>query len=280
MKRVFVWFPVVGAFSAFAWMGCGGATSAEFMSIDTDGGGTAGRGGTSVGAAGSTGTAGTTTGAGGSTGFDPGGVGTIIGATDGGLPPISVDGGGGGGIIPPEVVNGCNELCVKEATANCPNQDPLNNCIVGCRRILNNPNCTRATDNLFACEKDSAVSCDAQGKATLTNCGLEQLAAATCFLVNAQDPTLKPACTTYCANVAAANCPNDDAAGCAIGCPVVGNFIPACNMYWKEYVTCASTATLVCGQDGKAGAPACALQFLAYALCTIGGVVNTGDAGR
>ncbi len=274
MKRAIVWFPVVGAFSAFSWMGCGGSTSGELFA-DSDGG-TAGSGGTSVNA-GAGGGAGTM-GAGGSTGFDPGGIGSIIGGSDGGLPPIPMD-GGGGGIIRPEVVDGCNELCLKEAAANCPNQDTLNNCVIGCRLILNNSNCTQATDSLFACEKTSTVSCDAQGKATLTNCGLEQLAAATCFLVNAQDPTLKPACTTYCANVAATNCPNDDPAGCATGCPVVGNFIPACNVYWKAYVTCASTATLVCGQDGKAGAPACALQFAAYAICTIGGVLNAGDAG-
>jgi hypothetical protein len=60
---------------------------------------------------------------------------------------------------------------------------------------------------------------------------------------------------------------------------VVGNFIPACNQFWKAYVNCALTAPLTCGQDGKAGAPACGLQFLAYAACTFAGVVNVGDAG-
>jgi hypothetical protein len=186
----------------------------------------------------------------------------------------------GPGPIDPVVVDGCNELCAKEATANCPNQGPVGDCILGCRLILNNPSCSAQANALFACEKTSTAACDGQGKATLTGCGVEQLNAASCFLQNAADPTLKSTCDAYCAGVVAANCPNDDPAGCAVGCPVIGNFIPACNQYWKSYVTCASTATFTCGMDGKAGARTCALPFAQYALCTLGGALNAGDAGR
>jgi hypothetical protein len=85
---------------------------------------------------------------------------------------------------------------------------------------------------------------------------------------------------SFCAGAAAANCPNDDPAGCAVGCPVYGNFIPACNMYWEKYVTCGSTAKFTCGMDGKANPQGCALQGGVFLLCTIGGVLNTGDAGQ
>jgi hypothetical protein len=288
MKRALVLFPVVGAFSIVTWLGCGGSTSTEFSGSGTGGnsddggtgggsstGGGAGAGGTVVGDGGGVGGS---TGTGGGAPFDPGGIGGIIGGTDGGIP--ASDGGIFGGPINPVVVDGCRSLCAKEATANCPNEGTLNDCILGCRLILNNPNCVNAATTLFACEKTSTVTCDAKGKASLTSCGAEELSAAACFLTNASDPTLKPICTSYCAGVAAAKCPNDDLAGCATGCPVVGNFVPACNQYWKGYVTCASTAMFTCGNDGKAGAPSCALEAAQYALCTLGGALNTRDAGR
>src|SRR5262249_12903753 len=156
---------------------------------------------------------------------------------------------GRGGVITPQVVDGCNALCAKEASAMCPNQGTIENCVLGCRLILNKPGCTDSANALFTCEKTSPAGCDDQGKATLTGCGIEQLKAATCFLQSATDPTLKGPCTSYCANVAAAKCPNDDVAGCALSCPVVGNFIAGCNDFWKSYVTCASSAMLTCGRD-------------------------------
>jgi len=79
----------------------------------------------------------------------------------------------------------------------------------------------------------------------------------------------------YCANVAAARCPNDDVAGCPVGCQVIGNFITACNgLLETSTSTCGLTATFACGADGKAGAPACLLEFAAYAFCTLGGAVR------
>ena len=285
MKRAFVLLPVVGAVSLVTWMGCGGSTTDAFTSPDmTDGGsggGAASEGGT--GASGTTGNAGSSGGAStaeGGVSFDPGMIGGLIGAgMDGGT--AATDAGNlGGGVITPAVVDGCNALCAKEAAQNCPNQGTIGDCIVGCRLILNNQKCVTQSTALFACEKTSPAACDAQGKATLTGCGVEQLNAASCFLQNATDPTLSGPCTTYCSNIATAKCPNEDAAGCATGCPVVGNFIPACNMYWKQYVACASTAMITCNADGKANAAGCGLQALAFWFCTAGGVVNTGDAGQ
>jgi len=283
MKRAFVLLPVVGAVSLVSWMGCGGSTADTFTNPETTdggGGGSASEGGT--GASGTTGNAGSSGGAStvdGGISFDPGMIGGLVGGgMDGGA--AATDAGLGGGVITPAVVDGCNALCTKEAALNCPNQGTIGDCIVGCRLILNNQKCVTQSTALFACEKNSPAACDAQGKATLTGCGVEQLNAAACFLQNATDPTLSGPCTTYCSNIATAKCPNEDPAGCATGCPVVGNFIPACNMYWKQYVTCASTAKITCGADGKANAAGCGLQGLAFIVCTAGGVVNTGDAGQ
>jgi hypothetical protein len=283
MKRAFVLLPVVGVVSMVTWSGCGGSTSGDFASIDMDGGGA---GSATSGGGGTAGTGGDTTGSGGGAttvdggvSFNPGAIGGLVGGgSDGGIP--AADAAIGGAIITPEVVDGCNSLCAKEATAHCPNQGTLADCIIGCRLILNNANCSSAANALFACEKNSPAACDGQGKATLTGCGVQELAGAACFLQNASDPTLNAPCMSYCANIGAAKCPNEDPAGCAIGCPAVGNYIPACNMYWKNYVTCASTAKITCGMDGKANAAGCGVQGLAYILCTAGGVLSTGDAGR
>jgi hypothetical protein len=282
MKRAFVLIPFVGVVSLVTWSGCGGGTTGDFASVDMDGGagsggGSAGGGGDNSGTGGTSGGATTNTDAGVS--FNPGAIGGLVGGgSDGGVP--AADAAIGGAVISPEVVDGCNSLCAKEATANCPNQGTLGNCIVGCRLILNNAKCSTSANALFACEKNSTAVCDAQGKATLTACGAQELAAASCFLQNAADPTLNAPCMSYCANIGAAKCPNEDPAGCATGCPVVGNFIPACNMYWKNYVTCASTAKITCGMDGKANAAGCGVQGLAYILCTAGGVLSTGDGGQ
>src|SRR5580704_7679064 len=219
----------------------------------------------------------------GSTGSFSGGSGTgfgtsgFIGVADAGppvivpLPPSS---------IPPAVANGCDALCAREATAMCPNQGSIESCVVGCRLLLNNPSCAMQAQSLFACEQTSPVSCDSSGKATLAACGVETLVSAACFLQSDTDPTLQGPCTKYCAESAAADCPGDDPSGCQAGCQVVGNLIPACDSLWTGYVTCAAgSASLSCGSDGKASAPACALQAIEYLACTAQGATTVGDGG-
>jgi hypothetical protein len=180
--------------------------------------------------------------------------------------------------VTPAVADGCDMLCAKEATANCPNQGTTSSCAVGCRLLLNNPNCASASMALFACEGTSTVSCDSSGKATLDNCGVQTLSSAACFLTNAMDPTLQAPCMTYCAKVAAAACPNDTS-GCQQGCQLFGGFIPACGPLWKTYVTCADDAAVTCGTDGKAGAPSCGVQGLVFLACLASGASTTTDAG-
>ena len=264
-----VW--LVGAVVPMATaLACGGSTTPYFSTTDPD----AGSGG-SAGAVGSDGgsLADGSAGQGGSS-FDPGAIGGLIGGAAEAGAAIADAGMAGSGAISSEVIDGCNSLCAKDATANCPNQGTVEDCVLGCRLFLNNPSCGAQTTALFACEKSSPASCDAAGKATLTQCPIEQLSAVTCFLQNARDPSLKDSCMTYCANVAAAHCSSDDIAGCPTSCQVVGNFIPACNAYWKRYIDCSLTSTFACGSDGKAVASACGVELAQYALCTLSGVVD------
>jgi hypothetical protein len=182
--------------------------------------------------------------------------------------------------IPPAVASGCDKLCAKEATAMCPNQGSIESCVVGCRLLLNNPSCAMQAQSLFACEQASPVSCDSSGKATLDACGVQTLVSAACFLQSDTDPTLQGPCTKYCAESAAAACPGDDPSGCQAGCQVVGNLIPACDTLWTGYITCAAGgASLSCGNDGKAWAPACTVQAIEYLACTAQGATTVGDGG-
>jgi hypothetical protein len=208
----------------------------------------------------------------GSSSFNPTGIGAMLG------------GGADGGIsfgVTPEVADGCDALCTKEATANCPNQGTESSCVLGCRALLNNPNCAMASTALFACVPTSTVSCDSTGKAALDACGTQTLEVAACFLSNATDPTLQTPCTTYCAGVAAAHCPNDDPSSCVESCQVVGGFVPACEPLWKDYVTCAEedAGVFTCGAGGTASAPWCLVQAVSYLACAYGDVSTTTDAG-
>lgn len=265
---------VLGIVSWVVGVGCGGATTGDLAG--PDGGGSspdAAAPGLEAAASGpeaaSTSPAATTDGGG--SAFNPSAIGAMLGG--------SVDAGLSIGVTP-QVADGCDALCAKEATANCPNQGATSDCSLGCRLLLNNPACTTATTALFTCEGSSTVSCDQTGKASLDDCGVQALTSAACFLQSANDPTIAAPCTTYCAKVGAAACPNDDQAGCQQGCQIVGGFVPACDSLWKAYVGCADgdAGAVACGTDGKAGAEGCLLQAVAYAACLYGNVSTTADA--
>ncbi len=274
-----------GAMSVVVGVGCGGATSNGDLSSPDSGGSspeaaTPGQEGGAVGMV--------PTSDAGASPFNPSGIGAMIGAgSDGGLPSgigamIGASDGGLSFGVTPQVADGCDTLCAKEATANCPNQGATSDCALGCRLLLNNPACSTATTTLFACEGTSTVSCDSTGKASLDDCGLQTLSSAACLLQSANDPTLMAPCTTYCSKVAAAACPNDDSSGCQQSCQIVGGFVPACDPIWKAYVTCADsdTGAVKCGTDGKAGASGCIVQYLTYVACLYGGVTTVTDAGH
>jgi len=285
MKCSFVTLSAVRALAVLASAGCGGSTDTAFTLETTDGG--------NAEAASQRDAAGGSAGAGNF--IDSG-----MWSGSAGAPPVDASGTGGGGggagnlsstdagagvvgdssTISPQVIDGCSSLCAKEAMANCPNQGSTANCNAGCRLILRNPTCAAPSNALFACEEGSPAACDAQGRATLTSCAVEQLTVAACFLQNAADPTLVEPCAAYCAKVAAANCPNDDRAGCATNCSIAGNVLPACSAQWRANVTCGGTATFVCGADGKATASACNLQAGSFLVCALVGLVGIVDGGQ
>jgi hypothetical protein len=258
---------VANAASMLLLVGCGGTSQTGLNGSDSGGG--------SDGAP-------TSGGADGSTPLNPGTIGGIIGSMgpDGGAGSTYADAGSTAMPSTPQVVGGCNQLCEKQVAAGCSAGGTLNSCIVGCQVILNNPNCASAAQTLFSCLANATASCDASGNVVFDRCQIEQLTADTCFLQNANDPTLADPCATYCASVTAAKCPNDTP-GCQGGCQILGNLVAGCDAAWKSYVTCANGSTLTCGADGKAGAQACASQALRFYSCVTGGLATIlSDAGR
>jgi hypothetical protein len=271
MKRGLALVSAIGAGSIWTVVGCGGAAQ---TAIDGDSGSDSGVDTTSGGMDG---------GMDGAMPINPGSVGAIVGGMtqDAGGGGFFADGGGSTAMpSTPQVADGCNQLCTKEANAACSAGGTLESCVVGCRLILANPNCASAAQTLFSCLMTANASCDSSGNVVFDRCVVEQLSVDTCFLQNANDPGLATPCATYCAEVAAAKCPNDTS-GCQAGCQVIGNLVAGCGNPWKDYVACANGSTLTCGADGKASARACTSQALRFYACVAGGLATIlSDAGQ
>jgi hypothetical protein len=253
-------------FLSLATGGCGGTTQ-DLPGIDA---------GALADAAGSTPTLDGAAAADASAPFNPGMIGGLVGAmADGGALTV------GDAAVSPQVVDGCTKLCTAEAAAACPASGTLQSCVVGCQLLVGNPSCAAQTQSLFACVDGKTAMCDSSGNATFAGCGVQELESESCFLQSTTDPTLQMPCSTYCAGVAAAKCPNDDPTGCVAGCQVVGNLIGGCGPSWKDYVTCADTSTFTCGTDGKASPSGCTAQALTFFVCAASGLVPlVTDAGQ
>jgi len=246
-----------------ATLACGGtATLADIGALD------AGVGGSVSGAGGSV-----AAGGGGAAPFNPGGITLPVGPGGGGaagawVVPTSPDGGAVAQPPTPVVIDGCAALCAKEATVTCPAQQTVADCRAGCSLALASPNCSAQTEALFACAKTATAACGSDGKATLAGCEGQALESGGCFIENAVDPKMSAPCATYCAKVAQARCPNDGTpADCSGGCSVMGNLFGGCGPNWTAYIACANSATVSCGSDGKAAAPACAPEAFTFLAC-------------
>jgi hypothetical protein len=272
MRRQFVLLPV-GVVSALTLFGCGGAAQSSLGDAgtqqSTDSGGTK------------------PTSEGGSP-FDPGSIGSLLGGgTDAGMMATMDDAASGGpdqpdagpmmSLPPQQIMDGCSQLCTKEASAACPAQGTVDSCLLGCRLLAGNPGCSTETANLFSCAKNATASCDAAGKAQLDGCGIQQLNFASCLFTRSSDPSLSGPCANYCAAVAAAKCPNDKPSDCQASCPLLGGLL-GCSATWKSYVTCAEHEMFTCGTDGKASASACFGPALGFFACVYTNL--SSDAGK
>jgi hypothetical protein len=277
MRRQFVLLPV-GVVWALAFAGCGGAAQSSLGDA-----GVANQlndsGGSSPDSSGSTSEGGSS--------FDPGSIvgGLLGGASDAGM--MIMDGGTSGdpgpdaappmSLPPQQIMDGCSQLCTKEATAACPAQGTADSCLLGCRLLAGNPACSTETANLFSCGMNATASCDAAGKAQLDGCGIQQLNFASCLLTKSSDPSLSGPCANYCAGVAAAKCPNDKPGDCQASCPLLGGLL-GCSAPWKSYVTCGEHEMFTCGTDGKASASACIGPALGFFACVY--TKLSSDAGK
>jgi hypothetical protein len=258
------WTLTASALAMCTWTGCGGSTAGLPAAPDGGSDGEALDGAAAPALDGS---------ADASTPFNPGMLGGLVNA-DGGAIEI------GDAATRAAQADGCTKLCTAEAAASCPASGSLSSCVVGCQLLVGNPNCSTATQNLFSCVDGQTATCDTSGNATFAQCGVEELESEACFLQNTADPSLQGPCSTYCAGVAAAACPNDNPSGCQTGCQVTGNLVSGCGPSWTAYVTCAGTSTFACGNDGKAAATGCTAQALSFFICAASGVAPlTSDAG-
>jgi hypothetical protein len=178
------------------------------------------------------------------------------------------------------VKTGCEALCAAEVDAGCSAQTTLPQCIIGCALLAGNPSCATQTSAFFSCTQGAVVSCDSSGNPSFPDCDIDYLAAEACVLASATNPSVSAPCTQYCANVASAHCPNDADGGCVGGCEGVEVLVASCSPSWSSYVTCAETASMTCGSDGKATASACLAQSLAFLACVTQNLSTLlGDGG-
>ena len=286
MRRQFALLPVGVVWALWA-IGCGGATQASLggdagtgTTVDAGGTPTEEGGSPMLDASGATSEGGSP--------FDPGSFGGLLGgATDAGMMPTTDDAASGGpgqpdagptmSLPPQQVMDGCSQLCTKEASAACPAQGTLASCLSGCRLLASNPACSAETANLFSCASTATASCDAAGKAQLDGCGVQQLTFASCLLTKTSDPSLSGPCAGYCAGVAAAKCPNDKPGDCQASCPLLGGLL-GCTAQWKGYVTCAQNQTFACGNTATAWAPACVVPAFGFFACAAASL--SPDAGK
>src|SRR5260370_11102092 len=186
MRRQFVLLPV-GAVSALTVLGCGGGGQSLIGDAGTEQ---------------STDWGGTKPTSEGGFSFDRGSiVGLLGGTSDAGMMMATMDDAASGGpgepdagpmmsLPPQQIIDGCSQLCAKEASAACPAQAAVDSCLLGCRLLAGHPACSTETANLFSRSKHATASCDAAGKAQLDGCGIQQLTFASCLLTQTYDPSL------------------------------------------------------------------------------------------
>lgn len=236
-------------------VGCGGSSKDNDVFEDDDGvgGSSGGLGGSSPGASGS----------GGGQGGRTGGGGAVNQPRAGG-------GNGGAAMLPPELQGRCDALCDQVEAAACANDDGGSDCRAQCRLVANQVECAQAYEALFDCTEGKQFTCNADDQATAAGCELQYGAAGLCLLASAPDPELEAPCTSYCTDVAAAECMSaEPLADCVYGCQSAGGLFPQCASLWRGYLTCAETATISCNAEGDAVAEGCEPEFLIFTACAL-----------
>lgn len=179
-------------------------------------------------------------------------------------------GNGGAAMLPPELQDRCDAMCDQVEGAACANDDGGSDCRAQCRLAANQVECAQAYETLFDCTEGKQFTCDAEEQATAAGCELQYGAAGLCLLASAPDPELEAPCTSYCTDVAAAECISaEPLADCVYGCQSAGGLFPQCASLWRGYLTCAETATISCNAEGDAVAEGCEPEFLIFTACAL-----------
>jgi hypothetical protein len=161
-------------------------------------------------------------------------------------------------------------LCNTLDAAACPNQQSLNNCMIGCDLAINLPDCTDAYNALFDCVGNATATCNASGQAELSGCATQQADALACIQTSAQsDPALSQTCGNYCTAAVAANCTAGPATvdDCSTACSLAGVALPNCKSLWDGYLRCADGKAVTCDANGNPTASGCQVDQLLFFLC-------------
>lgn len=234
-------------------------------------GGSAGKAGVggSAGTAGSAATGGTS--GDGGAGDGAGSPGT--GAT-GGDPSTGGMAGAGAmtGYHPPgEQIDACTSMCEREAEANCPNEGTAQECFDGCRVGIQFEPCSSAWDALFECaETADAVTCNAEGEATVPDCVTQYAEVIDCVFNENLDESYTGTCDAYCGGLEAAACENaEPAATCASTCVILGSAFPVCAAVYSDFLECSTDADITCDAEGKPTAADCASEYVLFLSCLV-----------
>jgi hypothetical protein len=199
------------------------------------------------------------------------------GSTPGGTGGRPMGGGAMGGsptvpMVDPTVREGCPAWCDGVIEAGCDG-DTLEDCLFGCRAIVNSPACNSNYAELFECAEGATFECNADGDAVPQGCEVEYARVGLCVLSN-PDETIEAPCQTYCGAQEAAACPNSaPAAECTYGCQLTSALVPACSADWKVFIDCAQTSEVTCSDEGDAVPIDCISEYLDYLSCFV-------DAGQ
>jgi hypothetical protein len=241
-------------------VGCGGSST----SFSDETGGHAGSGASS-----SAGSGAGEPGSGGNVGSGGSGNSGVGGSVAG----AGAQSGAGGmrGYHPPErQVEGCTELCQREAEAMCENEDSLDDCIGDCRVAILFEDCSADWDAVFECAKDAEVSCDDAGKATFSSCLEPYASAVACVFGDGLDTSFEAPCSSFCAASSVPDCENGDSqADCVGGCVLIASAFPVCNDLLTAQLDCGSTAEWSCSEAGEPEALACFGETLSLLSCIV-----------
>ena len=177
-----------------------------------------------------------------------------------------------------EAVDACAAYCERKDEAGCENEESLQDCLDGCGVTTRILDCEDELLGALECSETANVTCNSDGVAEFTGCGVATLAWLSCVVTEGPDQDLLEPCQDRCAAIQEADCPNDTDSeeDCILGCTVIGTILPECKSDWQALMTCGEGQDFVCNDQGQAQAPSdvCGAEQLVAWACVLTSVAE------